>query len=102
MRELSGGNQQKVIFAKWLAGHADILLLDEPTQGVDIGAKTQIHRLMREFAAKGGAILFASSETHEVMALSDAVIALRQGQVVAQIDRHGDYTERRLRSALGG
>jgi simple sugar transport system ATP-binding protein len=57
---------------------------------------------MREFAAKGGAILFASSEMHEVMALSDALIALRQGQVVAQIDRHGDYTERRLRSALGG
>jgi ABC-type sugar transport system ATPase subunit len=102
VRELSGGNQQKVIFAKWLAGRVDILLLDEPTQGVDIGAKAQIHRLMREFAAKGGAILFASSEMHEVMALSDALIALRQGQVAAQIDRHGDYTERRLRSALGG
>jgi ABC-type sugar transport system ATPase subunit len=102
VRELSGGNQQKVIFAKWLAARADILLLDEPTQGVDIGAKTLIHRLMREFAANGGAILFASSETHEVMALSDAVIALRQGQVVAQIDRHGDYTERKLRSVLGG
>jgi ABC-type sugar transport system ATPase subunit len=102
VRELSGGNQQKVIFAKWLAARAEILLLDEPTQGVDIGAKRQIHRLMRDFAERGGAILFASSEAHEVMALSDKVAALRQGQIVAQMERGGDYTERTLRQALGG
>ena len=54
VRELSGGNQQKVIFARWLAGHADILLLDEPTHGIDVGAKAQIHRLMRRFVEDGG------------------------------------------------
>jgi ABC-type sugar transport system ATPase subunit len=102
VRELSGGNQQKVIFAKWLAAEADLLLLDEPTQGIDVGAKAQIHRLMRDVAARGGAIVFASSELHEVMAMSDAVLAMRRGDIVARMDRGGDYTERALRTALGG
>jgi ABC-type sugar transport system ATPase subunit len=101
-RELSGGNQQKVIFARWLAGHADVLLLDEPTHGIDVGAKAQIHRLMRHFAADGGGIVFASSEMTEVMNISDTVLAMRGGQIVAQISRDGDYNERTLRVALGG
>ncbi len=102
VRELSGGNQQKVIFAKWLAAEADMLLLDEPTQGIDVGAKAQIHRLMHDLAGRGGAIVFASSELHEVMAMSDAVLAMRRGEIVARLDRGGDYTERALRTALGG
>ena len=102
VRELSGGNQQKVIFARWLAGHADILLLDEPTHGVDVGAKAQIHRLMRRFVDDGGAIVFASSEMVEVLSISDRVIALRHGEIVARMSRDGDYTERALRAALGG
>jgi ribose transport system ATP-binding protein len=102
VRELSGGNQQKVIFAKWLAARAGILLLDEPTQGIDIGAKAMIHRLMRDFAEQGGAVVFASAETHEVMALSDAVLALKQGRIAARLRRGADYTERALRQALGG
>jgi ABC-type sugar transport system ATPase subunit len=102
VRELSGGNQQKVIFAKWLAAEADMLLLDEPTQGVDVGAKAQIHRLMHDMAGRGGSIVFASSELHEVMAMSDAVLAMRRGRIVARMDRGGDYTERALRAALGG
>jgi len=102
IRELSGGNQQKVIFAKWLAAQVEILILDEPTQGVDIGAKRHIHRLMRDFAERGGAIVFASSETHEVMSLSDKVAAVRQGEVVAQMVRGSEYTERALRATLGG
>lgn len=102
--QLSGGNQQKVLFARWLAGNADILLLDEPTAGIDVGAKAQIHRLMRKFAEDGGGIVFASSEMLEVMSISDNVVALRRGTVVARISREdGDaYTERRLRIALGG
>jgi ABC-type sugar transport system ATPase subunit len=100
VRALSGGNQQKVIFARWLASHADVLLLDEPTHGIDVGAKAQIHRLMRAFAAQGGAILFSSSEALEVLSISDDVIALRQGRVVARLTRSGDYTERALRVAL--
>ena len=100
--ELSGGNQQKVIFARWLAGHADILLLDEPTHGIDVGAKAQIHRLMRRFVEDGGGIVFSSSEMIEVLSISDGVIALRHGEVVARMSRDGEYTERALRMALGG
>ncbi|MGB0629151.1 MAG: sugar ABC transporter ATP-binding protein [Alphaproteobacteria bacterium] len=102
VRDLSGGNQQKVIFARWLAGHVKALLLDEPTHGIDVGAKAQIHRLMSEFAAKGGGIVFASSEMVEVLSISDSVIAMRTGDVVARLTRDGDYTERALREALGG
>ena len=100
--ELSGGNQQKIIFARWLAGHARILLLDEPTHGIDVGAKAQIHRLMRGFAEDGGGIVFSSSEMVEVMSISDRVIAMRAGDIVANITRDGDYTQRALRNALGG
>jgi ABC-type sugar transport system ATPase subunit len=102
VRELSGGNQQKVIFARWLAGHADVLLLDEPTHGIDVGAKAQIHRLMRHFVEDGGGIVFSSSEMIEVMSISDSVIALRHGEIVARMSRDGEFTERALRTALGG
>jgi ribose transport system ATP-binding protein len=102
VRDLSGGNQQKVIFARWLAGHAKVLLLDEPTHGIDVGAKAQIHRLMNRFAEDGGGIVFASSEMVEVMSVSDSVIAMRNGDIVGRLTRDGDYTERALRDALGG
>jgi len=102
VRELSGGNQQKVIFARWLAGHADLLLLDEPTHGIDVGAKAHIHRLMNEFTANGGGIMFASSEMTEILSISDRVLAMRAGEIVAHIRREGDYTEKALRDALGG
>ena len=102
VRELSGGNQQKVIFARWLAGHAKVLLLDEPTHGIDVGAKAQVHRLMTKFANDGGGIVFASSEMVEVLSISDSVIGMRNGNVVARLTRDGDYTERALRDALGG
>ena len=102
VRQLSGGNQQKVIFARWLAGHADVLLLDEPTHGIDIGAKAQIHRLMRRFAEEGGGIVLASSEMAELLAVSDSVLAMRRGALVGRFSRDGDYTEAALRSALGG
>ena len=102
VRQLSGGNQQKVIFARWLAGHADVLLLDEPTHGIDIGAKAQIHRLMRRFVDEGGGIALASSEMAELLAVSDSVLAMRRGRMVGRFSRDGDYTEAALRSALGG
>ena len=102
VRELSGGNQQKVIFARWLAGHVNVLLLDEPTHGVDVGAKAQIHKIMNEFVAKGGGIVFASSELTEVLAISDSVLAMRSGDIIARISRQGDYNEKVLREALGG
>ena len=101
-RFLSGGNQQKVIFAKWLAAHAELLLLDDPTQGIDIAAKAQILRLIREFADRGGGVLFASSEINEILSLSDRVLAMRQGEIVATMDRGETFNERELRMALGG
>ena len=102
VRQLSGGNQQKVIFARWLAGHADVLLLDEPTHGIDIGAKAQIHRLMRRFVEDGGGIVLASAEMEELLAVSDSVLAMRRGLTVGRFSRDGDYTEAALRAALGG
>ncbi len=102
VRELSGGNQQKVIFARWLAGHINVLLLDEPTHGVDVGAKAQIHRIMNKFAEKGGGIIFASSELTEVLSISDNVLAMRAGEIVARISREGVYNEKILRDALDG
>ncbi len=101
-RFLSGGNQQKVVFAKWLAAEVQVLLLEEPTQGIDVAAKAQIHRLIREFAEKGGGVAFASSELHELLACSDRVLAMRQGAIVAQMDRGEAFNERELRMALGG
>lgn len=102
VRELSGGNQQKVIFARWLAGHADLLLLDEPTHGIDVGAKALVHKLMNDFADDGNGIVFASSEMTEVLSISDTVMAMRAGEFVGRYSRDGEYNERALRDALGG
>ncbi|MCE7030560.1 sugar ABC transporter ATP-binding protein [Jiella avicenniae] len=85
--QLSGGNQQKVVLAKWLATDPKILILDEPTRGIDIGAKTEIHRLMGELAKKGLAILMISSELPEVLGMSDRVLVMREGRLSAIVDR---------------
>jgi ABC-type sugar transport system ATPase subunit len=100
VRRLSGGNQQKVILAKWLATRIDVLLMDEPTQGIDVAAKAQIHRLMREFAARGGAVLFASSELDEVVVQSDAVLAMRRGRIAARMTRGAGLSEQSVRDAI--
>jgi ABC-type sugar transport system ATPase subunit len=101
VRTLSGGNQQKAILAKWLAAETHTLLLDEPTHGVDVAAKTQILRLIREFAARGGAVLLASSETRELFAHCDRILAMRRGALVGELDRAGRFDEHALRDALG-
>lgn len=100
VRNLSGGNQQKVVFAKWLAGRLDLLLLDEPTNGVDIAAKAHIHRYIADFASSGGAVILSSSDMPELLGLSDFVVALRQGRVVGQVSRDGEYGESALRALL--
>ena len=103
VRALSGGNQQKVILAKWLARRVEVLLLDEPTQGIDIAAKQQIHALLRDFAARGGGVLLASTDLSELTRLCDAVLALRHGRIASRIDR-SDGSERieeeRLHAAI--
>ena len=84
---LSGGNQQKIVLGKWLANNPRLLILDEPTRGIDVGAKAEIHRLMGELAAGGVAILMISSELPEVLGMSDRVLVMREGRLVAEFDR---------------
>jgi ABC-type sugar transport system ATPase subunit len=82
---LSGGNQQKLVLAKWVAAHCDVLLVDEPTRGVDVGAKAEIHALLRELAAQGKAIVMVSGELPELLALSTRILVLREGRIVGEI-----------------
>jgi ABC-type sugar transport system ATPase subunit len=101
VRALSGGNQQKVVLAKWLARRVRVLLLAEPTQGIDVGAKAQIHALIRDFVARGGGALIASSDLAELARLCDAVLAVRQGAITARLDRAQGLDEATLRTAIG-
>jgi len=82
---LSGGNQQKVVLAKWLAAGCKVLILDEPTRGVDVGAKAEIYHLMRELAEAGAAIVMVSSELPEVLGMSDRILVMREGRLVAEL-----------------
>ena len=85
--DLSGGNQQKVSLARWLFTDPEVLILDEPTQGIDVGAKSEIYHLIAELAAKGLAILLISSELPEVLGMSDRVIVMHAGCTVGEFDR---------------
>jgi rhamnose transport system ATP-binding protein len=84
---LSGGNQQKAVLGKWLMVEPGIILLDEPTRGIDIGAKAEVHRLIGELAAQGMAILMISSELPEILAMSDRIIVMREGRITGQFTR---------------
>jgi ribose transport system ATP-binding protein len=86
VRELSGGNQQKVLIARWMAMQPRLLMLDEPTRGVDVGAKADIARLIAELADAGMGILLTTSELEELVALSDAAVVVREGRTVARVD----------------
>jgi rhamnose transport system ATP-binding protein len=87
VKQLSGGNQQKVVLAKWLATEPRILIMDEPTRGIDVGAKSEIHALMSALAARGLGILMISSELPEVLGMSDRVLVMKNGTLVAEFDR---------------
>ena len=84
---LSGGNQQKVVLAKWLATHPTVLIVDEPTRGIDVGTKAEVHRLLSRLAGQGMAILMISSELPEVLGMADRVLVVREGRITAEIDR---------------
>lgn len=98
---LSGGNQQKVVLAKWLAAHCRVLILDEPTRGVDVGAKAEIHALIDKLAADGNAILLISSELPEIIRLSTRVLVLREGRLVGELKRDEVSQEALLRLMAG-
>jgi ABC-type sugar transport system ATPase subunit len=87
VRQLSGGNQQKVVLGKWLATNPRILIMDEPTRGIDVGAKAEIHQLMRRLAGEGMAILMISSELPEVLGMSDRVLVMNGGRIVGEFDK---------------
>jgi len=101
VRELSGGNQQKVVLAKWLLTRPKVLILDEPTRGIDIGAKAEVHRLMGELAAQGMAILMISSELPEILAMSDRIVVMREGRIVARLEKAEATQERIIAAATG-
>ena len=84
---LSGGNQQKVVLAKWLARDMDVIILDEPTRGIDVGSKEEIHRLIVELAREGKAIIMISSELPEVLGMSDRIMVMYEGRCMALLDR---------------
>jgi ABC-type sugar transport system ATPase subunit len=87
VRTLSGGNQQKVVLARWLRTASDVFIFDEPTRGIDVGAKGEIHAIMRNLADQGKAVLMISSDLPEVLAMSDRVLVMRRGRIVAELDR---------------
>ena len=99
---LSGGNQQKVVFAKWIYTEPKVLILDEPTRGVDIGAKKEIYNIINDLAAKGVAIIMVSSELPEVLGMSDRIMVVREGMVRGVLDKEEADQENIMILATGG
>ena len=87
MVHLSGGNQQKVVLAKWLALKPKLLILDEPTRGIDVAAKAEIHNLIAHLASEGIGILLVSSELPEVLGMADRILVMREGEIVGEFSR---------------
>ena len=97
--KLSGGNQQKIVIGKWLATKPKVLIMDEPTRGIDVGAKSEIHALMVELASQGMGILMISSELPEVIGMSDRVVVMRGGALVGEFAA-ADATEESVGAAM--
>ena len=100
VRTLSGGNQQKIVLGRWLASRPPVLLLDEPTRGIDVGAKREIYALIDDLARDGTAVVLISSELPELLGLCDRIAVLREGHVVREFERGA--TEEELAAAMAG
>ncbi|MCY7611418.1 ATP-binding cassette domain-containing protein, partial [Bacillus safensis] len=98
----SGGNQQKVVIAKWIGIQPKVLILDEPTRGVDVGAKREIYQLMNELTDRGVAILMVSSELPEILGMSDRVLVIHEGTISGELDKTEATQERIMTLATGG
>ncbi|MDO8213408.1 sugar ABC transporter ATP-binding protein [Conexibacter sp. CPCC 206217] len=98
---LSGGNQQKVVLAKWLATQPKLLIIDEPTRGIDVGTKSEVHRLISELASRGLAVLMISSELPEVLGMADRVLVMHEGRLTGEFSRDEANEERVMRAATG-
>lgn len=101
VERLSGGNQQKVVLAKWLATEPKLLIVDEPTRGIDVGTKAEVHRLLSKKAQDGVAIVIVSSELPEVMGMADRILVMREGRMVGQFDRSAATPEKIIAVATG-
>lgn len=102
VRQFSGGNQQKVVIAKWLNTNADIYIFDEPTRGIDVGAKVEVYNVINELVTKGAAIIMISSEMPEVLGMSDRIIVMHEGKVTGEFDRKEANQENIMKAASGG
>ena len=98
---LSGGNQQKVVLARWMESNVKILFFDEPTRGIDVGAKAEIYDLMRAFTKDGGTVVMVSSDLPELLLLSNRIIVMRQGSMVGEVLRK-DASEEKLMHLMVG
>ena len=99
---LSGGNQQKVVIAKWVGMEPDIIIMDEPTRGIDVGAKRDIYELMNELTASGVSIIMVSSELPEVLGMSDRILVIHEGTIAGEV-MHEEATQEKIMSlATGG
>ncbi|MBQ3423792.1 MAG: sugar ABC transporter ATP-binding protein [Clostridia bacterium] len=101
VKNLSGGNQQKVVLAKWMAAKPEVLILDEPTRGIDVGAKQEIHSLMSDLAGRGVAIIMISSEMPEILGMSDRIVVMHEGRVKGELTRSEASQERIMQMAIG-
>jgi ribose transport system ATP-binding protein len=101
VKNLSGGNQQKVVLSRWLQTNSKLLILDEPTRGIDVGAKVEIYQLMNELAARGMGILMISSELPEVLGMADRILVMREGRIVGEMSRAEATQERIGELAVG-
>jgi ribose transport system ATP-binding protein len=101
VRQLSGGNQQKALFARWMLRQPKVFIADEPTRGVDIGAKAQIHELILQMARDGIGVLLISSEVEEIVGLAHRVLVMRHGKIVDEVVRGEGNRERIIASAFG-
>jgi ribose transport system ATP-binding protein len=99
--QYSGGNQQKIVIAKWLGRRPDFIVLDEPTRGVDVGAKAEIHRLVKELADQGTAVLVVSSDLPELLELSDVIHVVRDGVITGSLSQ-AEATEKKVMSLAAG
>jgi simple sugar transport system ATP-binding protein len=100
VKNLSGGNQQKVLLARWLITEPQLIILDEPTRGIDVGAKAQIQKLVADLATDGMGVVFISAELDEVSRISDRIVVLRDGHCVAQVG--ADCSVKELTSLIAG
>jgi ribose transport system ATP-binding protein len=102
VKDLSGGNQQKVVIAKWIGIGPKVLILDEPTRGVDVGAKREIYQLMNELTDRGVAIIMVSSELPEVLGMSDRILVVHEGKISGELTKSEATQEKIMTLATGG